>query len=1268
MAELERVIIRIRQTLERSYPLLLKQCGITEDGDTGSALPGFEELRNQILPVIQADEKQIGLKEARVRFIQEASFTTLNRLIGLKVMEARKLLNKTYITKSIETGGKSEAHYLYLNTNPNASSEPGQGINTVLNKVFKELSQELPQLYDGCRYGVLPRGNNTAKAIDLINSIPVDEWLKDDIIGWVYQYYNVAERKALKNSNAKIDEENVHIQSQQYTPSWVVKHIVDNTLGRYYLEMYPESPLYDEIEIPIPRAELKREREPKKLEEIKVLDPACGSGNFLLYSFDLLKKMYLEQGYQPHDIPALILEHNLFGIDIDDRAVQLTMLLLYLKAKDPHRPNRKYKMNIVSADFHLFDQTQLKEVREKYRGDTTIQDFIDLIWDQLNNARTLGSLLDITGELAKLTEKRKKVDPLFFDEQKWKQTEIEVLEDIKKAVSNNKEYGEFIEQGMNFAELLIQNYDVVVANPPYLDSSDMTGRFKDFIKERFKGFDKNLYSAFIKRCDDFAADNGYVGMITPQTYMFISSYKDTRAWILNENKLKDFVHFGLGGVFTESLVDTAIIVFEKSPADESRSVFFNLVRFERSNLSNKREGLHQAVSMLKSGKRCSYAYLLNQGEFRKIPGYPFVYWISDEIRELFSKYRPLQEYTQVVVGLQTGDNDSFLRFWWEVLPEDISTDYKVDRKKWVPYAKGGPFNKWYGNLWWVVNWEDNGKEIKEFVDDNGKQKSRPQNESYYFREGLNFSQTTSSSLSSRFSPRNTIFDVVSSSVFSHSEPTETYLCIMNSPLANVLVNVLNPTVHYQVGDIKNLPKPNPIVLKDVDAKLTEREQSDQLFTNTYQDSMPDMSSDTRVTLHSIARDCIEVKKALYSFHIMERDFKHDPLTWGVSKLEDRNEKPDIKNALKEFFIHKAKLEARLLINEALNDELVFKAYELLPDELTLTDVLKKSGMLHDSSNEKEETVAASDDAAGSNPGDNNQEVMNDNGKISAVMEVLESEGIPTGAYPQRELTEDERKKLKKIYLTHRENRGLDRSRHINGMEFGIVEELSSTLKVSPVTVVQEIEKISDLPKKAVEDVLSEHIQAIVIEIMKKDYDGILSLSTDTGEKSVPTLVIERWREMSLGDNYNEIEAFLGKNIQEYLTKDFFKDHSKRFMSRPIVWHLASDKGSFNFFVLHHIWSYDRLMLLTSRYLGDIKRILDSELAAEKDEKKRNRLIEKLEELKRFGNKLNELLGGDYQPKVDDGVAKNIAPLQAKSLLKTKVLSDKMVTKMLNVDW
>ena len=1252
MADLERTIIQIRETLERSYPLLLKQCGITESGDMGRSLPGSEELREQILPIVQADEKQLGVKEAREKFVQEASFTTLNRLVGLKVMEARGLIERTYVTKSIDTGGKSEAHYLYLSRNPQAQREQGQGINTVLKEIFQELSQELPQLYNGSRYGFLPRPNDTVTVIDQINSIDPEEWLRDDIIGWVYQYYNVAERQLLKDSKAKIDQSNVHYQSQQYTPNWVVKHIVDNTLGRYYLEMYPDSPLYGEIEIPAPKDKLKREREPKKLEELKVLDPACGSGNFLLYSFELLHKMYLDRGYDRGEVSSLILKNNLYGIDLDDRAAQLTILSLYLKARTLDRHKRRYTMNVVSADFHLSDSLELTAVRNRYRSDTTVQDFIDLIWEQLRDASAIGSLLDITGELEKLKEKRKKADVMFFREEDWREMEIRVLEDIKGAVSSNREYGEYIEQGMNFAELLIQKYDVLIANPPYLDSADMTDEYKKFLKDRFKGFDKNLYAAFIKRCADFTVEGGYVGMITPQTYMFISSYDETRKWILNKNQLIDFAHFGLGGVFGEALVDTAVIVLEKAPPNSDECVFFNLVKFERGNAKTKREALKEAVEAISNGKECAYVHLLNQFEFKKIPGYPFVYWISDRIRDLFGKYKPLKKFANVAAGSQTSDNDRFLRFWWEVGQEDISLDYRTDRKKWVPYAKGGPYNKWYGNLWWIVNWENDGKEIKDYVVKtypylNGNYEYVVKNESYYFREGLTYSFVSSFGFSCRYMPKNCIFDVGGSSMFPISGNPQEFSGIITSKLISFVMRILNPTVNYQVGDLKNIPTAHP---SSLGSKAISPDEIQSLLGSLSPHSpLPTLDS---ITLSSLAQDCIEIKKELYSFHVMERDFKHDPLSWGLKELREEGRSVRVKDALKRFFIHKAELEARLLINEAVNDELVFKLYGLLPEDLTLTDVITRSGSLN---------------------GGRTQEASSNLSPLAsnlyaAVLEVLESEGIPVGAYPARELNADERKALKELYLKHRHDRGSGKSEAITGMEFGIVEELAGALKVSPVTVVDELAKIDSLPSEAVKDVISEHIQALTIEIMREDNDGILSLSTDTAETSLPTRIVKKWRELGIGDTYDELENLLGKKLDEYLLKDFFKDHSKRFMGRPIIWHLVSDKASVNFFVLHHIWCYDRMLLLRSKYLGDVNRTLENTLATETDEKKRERLMEKMEELERLAISLDELSDGSYLPEIDGGVAKNIAPLQKKGLLKYDPLSAKLVAKMLKVEW
>ena len=1238
--ELQSAILQIRERLERSYPLLLKQCGMTESADRGVATAGFQDLRDQILPILQADETQLGRKEAWKKFVQEAAFTTLNRLIGLKAMEARGMLDRATIAKRAETGGKSEAHYLYLSGHSEDRDRPGQGINAVLTNAFGLLAQELPQLYNHSRYGFLPRPEDTAAVIDLINAVGDEEWLKDDIIGWVYQYYNAEERKRLKDSKAKIDKTNVHYQSQQYTPRWVVKHIVDNTLGRYYLEMYPDSPLYEEIEVPLTKKQLIKEREPKMMEEIKVLDPACGSGNFLLYAFELLYKMYRERGYAPTQIPSLILKRNLYGIDLDDRAAQLTILSLYLKARTFDKEKNKYTMNIVSADFHLSDLIDLTAIKQKYRSESAIQDFIELIWEQLKDPKALGSLLDITGELETLKQRRKKADIMFYREEEWQEKEMKALEDIKGSVSHNEAAGGYIEQGMNFAELLIQKYDIVVANPPYLDSSDMTESLKKTLKTRFEGFSKNLFAAFIKRCADFAVEEGYVGMITPQTYMFLSSYEETREWIMKNCRLTLLTQFGLGGVFTESLVDTAVIVLKKTNPNAFVPIFFNLEKFEKGLTTAKKEALEEALNSIRMGKECLWVYHLHPSEFKKIPGDPFVYWISDRIRGLFTQYGPLEKYAKVAHGLTTGDNDCFLRFWWEVAENDISVDYSTDRRKWAPYAKGGPYNKWYGNLWWVVDWED-GVEMRKLSG------SRLDNIPYYFKEGLTIQRVTSGVPSVRMFPENHIFDSAVSCTFSEKIPLKILIGIMLSRVFSKILRVENPTTNKQVGEVEIVPIPVP---SSFETKTIDRKRlSNPLGTFVQGSSLSRFDAPAGpITLSDIAEDCIAIKKALYAFHIMERDYRHDPLTWALGKLTEEGKPLNVSDALKTFFRYKAELDARLLLNEALNDELVFKLYGLLPDEMTLTGALDCLGLL-----DNPETGPSREA---------------ENGDLSAVLEVLTSEGVPVGAYPPRALTGEERKTLERLYLNHRHDRGSGKSEAISGMDFGIVEELSSAFKVSPITVAQEIALIEDLPPEAAKDALSEHIQALAIDILRKDPDGILSLGADTGESSLRDRIIEQWRALGIGQSYNELENLLGKRLEAYLLKDFFKDHSKRFQNRPILWHLVSDEGNVNFFVLHHAWSYDRLLLLKSKYLSDVKRALDNTLATETDEMKREKLIQRMAELERFADTLGALLDGSYQPKTDDGVAKNIAPLQHKGLLKYNPLSGKMVDKMLKVKW
>jgi len=648
--------------------------------------------------------------------------------------------------------------------------------------------------------------------------------------------------------------------------------------------------------------------------------------------------------------------------------------------------------------------------------------------------------------------------------------------------------------------------------------------------------------------------------------------------------------------------------------------------------------MKETIEALRRGKPNQLAYTLHPSEFKKIPGDPFVYWISDRIRGLFTRYAPLEKYAKVAHGMFTGDNERFLRYWWEVAERDISVDYSIDRSKWVPCAKGGPYNKWYGNLWWVVNWENGGFELKNFP---GYGERNPD---YYFKEGLTYTVVSSKGLSIRYMPKNHIFDHAGNCFFEVREEHESLLGIILSRPFVSMCKTISGSVSFEVGELKKVPIPDPFTADTKCINPSRYENFPELPIYRFLLYTPV----DPITLSGIAEDCIAIKKALYAFHIMERDFRHDPLTWALSKLREEGKPLNVTDALKTFFRYKAELEARLLLNEALNDELVFKLYGLLPDEMTLTGALDCLGLL-----DNPETGPSREA---------------ENGDLSAVLEVLTSEGVPVGAYPPRALTGEERKTLERLYLNHRHDRGSGKSEAISGMDFGIVEELSSAFKVSPITVAQEIALIEDLPPEAAKDALSEHIQALAIDILRKDPDGILSLGADTGESSLRDRIIEQWRAMGIGQSYHELENLLGKRLEAYLLKDFFKDHSKRFQNRPILWHLVSDEGNVNFFVLHHAWSYDRLLLLKSKYLGDVKRALDNTLATETDEMKREKLIQRMAELERFADTLGALLDGSYQPKTDDGVAKNIAPLQHKGLLKYNPLSGKMVDKMLKVKW
>ena len=1254
MLDLQKATGKLRETITEGIDRELKRYGFFENEMDDFAPSAFaeEEVENAkeaydtIKAVIQG-EKESNAKsyqEARDHYLKEASFTFFNRMVGIKVMEANELIDEA-ITERKQHGGRSLRHNLFLDKNSQYKGTSSQGRKQFFRQVFKKQAKELPDLYrEDHQYGpFIPDSELIRDVTEIINEVPLEEWAKDDTLGWVYQYYNAPDRQELKDSNQKISFDQVGTASQQYTPRWVVKFLVDNTLGKYWLEMYPDSPIKDQRDLQIPEFPEEPTREAKDPQEIKILDPACGSGNFLLYAFDLLYDIYRlhAEDVREEEIPKEILKNNIHGLDIDSRAVQLALLSLYVKASSAGYEG-KLEFNVASADLTYADGGHLEEIREKYINQPGEEEIFERLWDEFKLASKLGSLADfksrvdeVVDDLEELHGKQpllEKQSSFFGDtEQPLSETSSTekvrntLLDQVKKDLSQATETDDlaqkfFAEQGLkglDYTKILFQEHDVVLANPPYLDSSDYSSSLNDLIRDNYKGFHKNLYTTFIKRNHGFLKSKGKLGMITPQTFMFLKSYQDAREFIQDSFSIEQFPHLGLGGVFGESLVDTAMFTMEKN-RNPAKGIFYRLVNFDRRQ-GEKREKLAEAVKKLKRADSPSYVFKVDQREFKAIPGSPFVYWISDKLRETFAQEEPLDEIAGVAQGLATADNARFLRMWWEVDQNDVSKNYQQDEKKWVPYAKGGPYKKWYGNLWWAVNWESNGEELKEF---NG---SVIRNESYYFKEGINFSQTTSSAMNARYTPVNHIFDVVSSSVFPDDRNLGYYIGFLNSSLFGFLVSVINPTVHYQVGDVKRVPTKTP-------------------------EQAPNFRLGKIIRINSIRN--IELKKHQTTFSLIERNFQHTPLDWA----RDEHDLFSIDQATKTYIDYEFTQETKVLLNESVIDEEIFDLYEL-----------------------KEKDIQA---------------IFDEEGKPAGYQPLLYKDDLdylPEGKLLDNEfdLTEEDIKQIEKLREDYADDLPIAAisEEEKMGKENEVLDlyddnedlrDICTEAEVNPLSVLRIIKETNQVPLKKGREIVQEFLFDKILKILREDTDGIVPLSSQTGEDTVYQKLQRMLDDLGY-ETYEGFESYLkrGRTLEDWLYRDFFEAHAKRFSYRTykgaIVWHITSGKKrGFDAFVLHHKWSKDNLKKLRTVYFSQRKEYLENrlnQLDRDEQDKEWRETREKLDELEEMETKLKELEDDrDYDPEVDDGAGKNIAPLQDKGLTSYDVLSSKQKKKYLEADW
>lgn len=1232
-------VLKIRGLIQQAIDNRFSRLGLQEEAMPVETLSDEQQTKRRVLDTIIATHQAAmgNYAEARKEAIKECVFTLFNRLAAVKVMEDRELFPEV-IRRRAEHGNLSYSHKMWLEEHPEERAAERMGLKNFLRDKFAELFDDfgIPLFKADHPYAILPTADELDEIITAFNSIELDEqcgediWKGDDILGWMYENFNAVEKVQLKESGEKIEYDKVFLQSQIYTPQWVVKFLVDNTLGKQYLEMYPDSRFMIDEETGktkylIANAPKQQVRHPKEngVLDIKLIDPACGSGNFLIYAFSVFYDMYVDQmenygaDFSRRDIPKLIVEHNLYGVDLDERAVQITQIALFIKAMQ--LKGRRGKMptycNVVSSHFSLPDYETIEATFEMgdAHWDEKQREVIKDIWNDLCNAHKFGSLLRLKEKIEAMMPKQER--NLFNDYQihdffSFKNQAIEMLRkqvQLWGGEGSNAYSLSLVNDAMTFLDILTTSFDVAVANPPYTDSSDFGPELKEFAEANYKKpmkFNINLYACFIKRCCELTDELGKVGMIHPLTFMYIKTFEDVRKFILNTTHISLFVEHGADStnMFSDSggfASAPAFCILDKEAKNVMDSMFISLDQYTRTPQEKfKKQYCLEALSDIVAGNENKHVYLLPQDKLKAIKSWPFIYWISDEFRSAFGK-KCLADVADAKVGMNSGGNERFVRFHWEIL----------DLTNWVAYSKGGPFCKWFGNNWLRINWKNDGEEIKK------SPKSMLRNQSYYFKEGITYS-ASGSKVSFRYLPANSLFDVGGSCIFYKQALISNLglLAILNTNLIRYTASCLNPTVNIQVGDMQRFP----IVYK------------------------------RGCGLEKIAEQCVNIKRNFCTYSIIEQNYSHSPIT-PVSSPESE---------LTRYYNYENALLTQILLNEAIINRIVFDVYELSEHDRQM--VLDKEGIPVGDLSVSQAALEAY-----------KAWLKEENTEFPASAEVWEHLDSLAIDNEQPQITDFE-----KLYQNN----------------YGWEEFCNSdNHRMNPIEVWYQFRRAGILPPQRTQSLCFELITDVIRAILKKDDDGVIPLCERMGEELMDVRIEQELVERGYsGAQISQIEQLLcmnlgtGKSLRKYLYEKFFQqlsDHLNLFMylpKTPFIWHLtsgdpASGHSAIDLYISIYTWSRDTLFRIKSVYLANRESGLSDRLAAIEPTTANGKIEaaeikDQLQELHQFADKIDALLASGYDPKLDDGVGKNIAPLQKAGLLSYEVLNSGQLKKYLNADW
>lgn len=780
--------------------------------------------RKNLVAVIQEKAKESTYPEAFSHIMEETAYTWFNRLIAIRFMEVNDYLSARVL--SSKTPEKIEPD---LVTSPFDSDltfsedESRQIVDWKMNnqtddlfrmlflKECNALNEPLPMLFEKIAdytelLLTLSISDRDGVVWHLVHDIPEDDFRDQvQIIGWLYQYYNTEPKDKVfaRKSSEKIKKEDIPAATQLFTPDWIVRYMVENSLGRLWIEGHPDEALKEQWKYYLDEAEQEESvqeqlnqiyAEHSKLnpEDLTCLDPCCGSGHILVYMFDVLMQIYRSRGYRDRDAAISIVEHNLYGLDIDERAAQLAYFAVMMKAR---QYDRRFLSRGIQPHVYAIEESNGLSTWKAFSG----SDFGQLTLDQTYIAQA-DELIDLFHD-AKEYGSILKVEPTDYDNLQ------DYLEEIRQKGSENILFAAWADEMakrmpilIRQAKLLSRKYDVVVTNPPYMGSSGMDAKLSKYVKDNYPDSKSDLFAVFIEQCGAMIKPNDYQAMITQHAWMFLSSYEKLREKIL-QKMIVNMAHLGprafeeIGG----EVVQTTSFVL--------RNEFSNGYQGEYCRLIEPTTQQGKEAMFLSAQNR----YVSQQENFAKIPGELVAYWISEKMISHFSGPL-LGSILTTREGMATANNDLFLRLWYEVNETKIGwgkkniTEALDSRMKWFPYNKGGDYRKWYGNNDYLVNWSNDGYEIKNNVDlRTGRTRSHNYNGDFAFRKGITWSALSVSKISVRYVNNGFLFDSKGARGFANDENSYFSLGLINSIVGQSYLSFIAPTVDFKVGDIIQIP-------------------------------------------------------------------------------------------------------------------------------------------------------------------------------------------------------------------------------------------------------------------------------------------------------------------------------------------------------------------------------------------------------------------------------------------------------------------------------